>query len=272
MIVGGPKGMSSSPPSLSSSPSHSTAVEAQTAATSTVAAAESKCPFTSLLSKFLPISLTAAIADIMPTTIATRHAMDSNISGGGCPLGYGRAPTLTQTGEGRGKEGRGGSSTCPLGFGSRNYPEATTTTDPSYSSLPKMSLATLQAHAHLNLLSIKGIVYDVSAQAQKWAPLCGHDISRVLAKALEGEDLDLALVDQGLAGLSYDEILHLEKLVAAFQQAFPAVAHLPPHEHHTLFASEVGEGGRAGGKEGEENGVMLHALIEEKGSNLEHIR
>lgn len=159
-------GMSSSPPSLSSSPSHSTAVEAQTAATSTVAAAESKCPFTSLLSKFLPISLTAAIADIMPTTIATRHAMDSNISGGGCPLGYGRAPTLTQTGEGRGKEGRGGSSTCPLGFGSRNYPEATTTTDPSYSSLPKMSLATLQAHAHLNLLSIKGIVYDVSAQAQ----------------------------------------------------------------------------------------------------------
>lgn len=92
--------------------------------------------------------------------------MDSNISGGGCPLGYGRAPTLTQTGEGRGKEGRGGSSTCPLGFGSRNYPEATTTTDPSYSSLPKMSLATLQAHAHLNLLSIKGIVYDVSAQAQ----------------------------------------------------------------------------------------------------------
>jgi hypothetical protein len=29
-----------------------------------------------------------------------------------------------------------------------------------------MSLATLQAHAHLNLLSIKGIIYDVSAQAQ----------------------------------------------------------------------------------------------------------
>jgi hypothetical protein len=33
-----------------------------------------------------------------------------------------------------------------------------------------MNLATLQAHAHLNLVSIKGVIYDVSAQAQvrKW--------------------------------------------------------------------------------------------------------
>lgn len=31
---------------------------------------------------------------------------------------------------------------------------------------------------------------------QKWAPLCGHDVSRVLAKGLEGNDLDLALFDQ----------------------------------------------------------------------------
>ena len=78
---------------------------------------------------------------------------------------------------------------------------------------------------------------------------------------------------QGLAGLSYNEILHLEKLVAALQQAFPAVAHLPPHEHQALFASEVGEGGRAGGrKEEEEDGVRLHALIEEKESSLERIR
>ena len=108
---------------------------------------------------------------------------------------------------------------------------------------------------------------------QKWAPLCGHDVSRVLAKGLEGKDLDLALVDQGLAGLSYSETVHLEKVVPAFQRTFPAVASLPPHEHQALFASEVGEGGREeGGEGGEEDGVRLHALIEDEGSSLESIR
>jgi len=35
-----------------------------------------------------------------------------------------------------------------------------------------------------------------TATPQKWAPLCGHDVSRVLAKGLEGKGLDPALVDQ----------------------------------------------------------------------------
>ena len=63
-------------------------------------------------------------------------------------------------------------------------------------------------------------------------------------------------------------------MLAAFQQSFPAVALLPAHEHQAIFASEVGEGGRKEGREeGEkEDGVRLHALIEEAGSSLESIR
>lgn len=159
----------------SSSPSSSTTTAKAQAAAAAPAAAptESKCPFTSLLGKFLPASLTSAITGTMPstTTTATDSATGSNKSsssgGGGCPLGYGRALASTQGAPATGGKG-GTGGTCPLGFGSRSNTQTTTTTTgpPSASSLPEMNLATLQAHAHLNLVSIKGVIYDVTAQAQ----------------------------------------------------------------------------------------------------------
>lgn len=62
--------------------------------------------------------------------------------------------------------------------------------------------------------------------------------------------------------------MHLEKVVAAMEQSFRAVALLPPQEQHLLFASTVGEGATEVVREGKEDDALkLHALIEEGGSS-----
>ena len=143
-----------------------------------------------------------------------------------------------------------------------------------------MTLAELQG-AGKGLVSVKGLVFDVSARVDDMVPLLGHDCSRFFAVGGGGggepsgpvppsaTPVDPGgLLDQGLKGLSYEQVVRLERVLEGFLRSFgPPVAVLAEGDRRALLggASMVAPGGVDGQEEEEEaeKGRRLHELIEQ---------
>lgn len=147
-----------------------------------------------------------------------------------------------------------------------------------------MALAELQAAAAgggRGLVAVKGLVFDASARADDMAPLLGHDCSRFFAVggggggesgsgdagAPSATAVDPGgLLDQGLEGLSYEQVVRLERVLEGFLRSFgPPVAVLAEGDRRALFggASMVAPGGVGGQEEEGEEARRLHELIEQ---------
>ena len=137
-----------------------------------------------------------------------------------CPvLGFGA--TVVASGESSFSDGH---ASCPLGFGSgSNFTPSAVSL--SRSGIPRMSLEVLAAHhkkqdMNLRLLSMKGVVFDVSEDPEfkfggAFERLPGHDASRFVALSAQrasigdGDD-DFHSLDTGLEGLTYQDHRRLE--------------------------------------------------------------
>jgi len=157
-----------------------------------------------------------------------RISLSDNQQKSSCPLGYGKA---FQSAASSSTQSKG----CPLGFGAGAKPGDSTT------SLPELPLCVL--HGHLELVSVKGIIFDFSAlEKSDWKPFDaegdprqklfrGHEISRALATAsCSSEHLD-----QGLSGLCFDELQQLEGWFKLFQAKLPAVGRLAALDYEKMF-------------------------------------
>jgi hypothetical protein len=219
----------------------------------------SKCPFQSLVGKLWGAA----------STLSTEAAP---AGGGGCPLGFGRPA------------GASASSKCPLGFGSSsNAPQQQQQQQGELLLLPTMTLAELREDGPgKGLVSVKGLVFDVSARAEEMRPLLGHDCSRFFALGGGGEagsgaggaEAAATMLDHGLEGLSYEQVVRLERVLEAFLQSFtPPVALLAEADRRALFGAasmvgpptgaEAGAGVWAGDEAAAERGLRLHELIEQ---------
>ena len=114
---------------------------------------------------------------------------------GGCPLGFGS------------KKATG----CPFGFGGGGRGAAEDAANIiNEDALPEMDLGTLshQKEGSHNLLSLKGIIYDVGCEEGSskdgsigglLRPYIGHEVSRLLActsNEISGDGIDVTLLDK----------------------------------------------------------------------------
>lgn len=124
--------------------------------------------------------------------------------------------------------------TCPLGFGEGASKRLTAASFAS-SGLPRMPLAVLSGHP--TLVSIKGVVFDVSddrdyqaAAGGALAAWAGHDASRLLAVSTAGGGV-VGGPNEGLGGLRYEEHQRLEACFLEVARVRRAVAVLTDEDY-----------------------------------------
>lgn len=174
---------------------------------------------------------------------STLHEKDANqVHDGFVP----KCPVL-ESAEAAGASGssvNSGGASCPLGFGSSKC--KTPSTESLYrSGLPQMPLAVLAAHLerdeNVRLVSIKGVIFDVSEDVEfksggALAQLPGHDASRFIASsvrevAADHESDGLLNLNAGLEGLTYQDHQRLETYYVKMLQARRAVAVLAEEDY-----------------------------------------
>ncbi|CAM9606928.1 unnamed protein product [Choristocarpus tenellus] len=167
---------------------------------------------------------------------------------------------------------------CPLGFGGDDKGALEL-----ISSLPRMPLAVLAQHGgettSARLLSIKGVVFDVSSESAfgpdgNLSHLLGHDASRFLGLGGENNSSDSSsssaeaqLLDTGLVGLNYDQHRRLEQWFMGLRDTCRAVAVLTDDDFERVFGTTFG-GSSMLGSNVDRGGipsmaVKLHALVGE---------
>ncbi len=229
----------------------------------------SNCPFQSLVGKLWSLGGGAPAP-------ANEAGGGTAPAAGVCPLGFGGGarPTTTTSSSSSSSSSSTGSK-CPLGFGSSssNAAPSSAAAFHNVATLPPLTLAGLQAAGPGDgLVSIKGLVFAVSAaRVDDMGPLLGHECGRFLAlgggeSSAGSEEAAGGVLDAGLEGLSYDQVVRLERVMEAFAQSFgPPVARLAEADRRALFgdaSSMVAPG--EGGEMGEQGAALaLHALIEQ---------
>ncbi|CAN0488059.1 unnamed protein product [Ectocarpus sp. 12 AP-2014] len=171
-----------------------------------------------------------------------------------CPVGFGSPPphpttdssssaTATTTAA---AAAAAATITCPLGFGGgANDTGRPTAASFAKRGLPRMPLAVLAGHP--TLVSVKGIVFDVSDDEAynhegALAGCAGHDASRVIAASAGGRlgnGDGGGKLDAGLEGLRYEEHQRLEAYFVELARSRRAVAVLADEDHISIFGTPL---------------------------------
>ncbi|CAM9949281.1 unnamed protein product [Ectocarpus sp. 13 AM-2016] len=176
-----------------------------------------------------------------------------------CPVGSGSPPPHPTTGASSSATAtatattKAAAITCPLGFGGgANDTGRPTAASFAKRGLPRMPLAVLAGHS--TLVSIKGIVFDVSDDEAynhegALAGCAGHDASRVIAAPAGGRlgnGDGGGKLDAGLEGLRYEEHQRLEAYFVELARSRRAVAVLADEDHISIFGTPLVASGETG--------------------------
>ncbi|CAM9714020.1 unnamed protein product [Ectocarpus sp. 4 AP-2014] len=202
-----------------------------------------------------------------PFAVQWQRSQPSGTTAPTCPLGFGSPPPHASTGASSSATSTATATTttaaaaaaaaaaitCPLGFGGgADGTGRPTAASFAKSGLPRMPLAVLAGHP--TLVSVKGIVFDVSGDETynhegALAGCAGHDASRVIG-ASAGDRLGNGdgggKLDAGLEGLRYEEHQRLEAYFVELARSRRAVAVLADEDHISIFGTPVAANGDTG--------------------------